>query len=52
MGFEILGGWIMMFRPRATTSLDDVGRALDLHGGFLERIPRVMFPGRPDVGSG
>ena len=49
MGFEILGGWLMVFRPRVTTSMDDLGRALDLHAAFLERIPRVAFPGRPDV---
>ena len=50
VGFEILDGWMMVFRPRATTSVDDVGRALDLHEAFLERIPRVVFPGRPDIG--
>jgi hypothetical protein len=50
MGFEILGGWLMVFRPRATTSVDDLDRALDLHEAFLERIPRVVFPGRPDIG--
>jgi hypothetical protein len=49
MGFEILGGWLMLFRPRVTTSIDDLGRALDLHEAFLERIPRVVFPGRPDI---
>jgi hypothetical protein len=49
MGFEILGGWIMVFRPRATTSVDDLGRALDLHDAFLDRVPRVVFPARPDT---
>jgi len=50
VGFEILGGWLMVFRPRATTSVDDLDRALELHEEFLERIPRVVFPGRPDMG--
>jgi len=49
MGFEILDGWLMVFRPRVKTSVDDLGRAVDLHAAFLERIPRVVFPGRPDI---
>lgn len=51
VGFEVLDGWLMVFRPRATTSVDDLERALDLHAAFLEQIPRVVFPGRPDLGG-
>ena len=51
VGFEILDGSLMVFRPRARTSVDDLGRALDLHGAFLQQIPRVVFPGRPDLGG-
>lgn len=48
MGFEILDGWLMVFRPRTTTSVDDLGRALELFDDFMARIPRVVFPSRPD----
>jgi hypothetical protein len=37
-----------VFRPRATTSLDDVARALALHDGLLERIPRILRTDRPE----
>lgn len=51
VGLEIAGGWLMVFRPRATTSVDDVSRTLSLFDAFMERIPRVVFPSRPDVRS-
>lgn len=51
VGVEVADGWLMVFRPRATTSLDDLDHALELFDGFLARIPRVVFPGRPDLGS-
>ena len=47
IGFEVLDGRLMVFRPRATTSLDDVARALALHDGLLERIPRILRTDRP-----
>jgi len=50
MGFEVLGGRLMVFRPRVTTSVDDVSRALELFEGLTERVPRVvpsLFPGVP-----
>lgn len=49
VGFELSDGWLMVFRPRATTSVDDLARALELHDAFLDRIPRVVFPVRPDL---
>ena len=42
VGFESLGGRLMVFRPRATTSVDDLARAVELHGRFLEQIPRLV----------
>ncbi|HEU4355237.1 MAG TPA: hypothetical protein VFT27_06575 [Actinomycetota bacterium] len=42
VGFEIRGARLMTFRPRSTTSLDDVGLALGLHDALSERIPRVV----------
>lgn len=42
VGFEILDGWLMVFRPRTTTSLDDLGRTVELYDGFRERIPGVV----------
>jgi len=42
VGFEVLGGTSMLFRPRVTTSVDDLSRAVELHDRFLERIPRVV----------
>ena len=47
IGFEVLDGRLMVFRPRATTSLDDVARALALLDGLLERIPRILRTDRP-----
>lgn len=49
IGFEILDGWLMVFRPRQTTSLDDLARTLELFDAFMARIPRVVFPSRPDA---
>jgi len=45
VGFEVLGGRLMVFRPRVTTSLDDLARAVELHDGFLERVPTVVRSG-------
>jgi Protein of unknown function (DUF3137) len=45
VGFEVLGGRLMVFRPRATTSLDDLARALKLSDAFTERIPEVVRTG-------
>lgn len=42
VGFEIRGARLMTFRPRPTTSLDDVGLALELHDALSERIPRIV----------
>ena len=42
VGFEGLGGRLMLFRPRATTSVDDLARAIELHDRFLEQIPHVV----------
>jgi hypothetical protein len=44
-GFEVVDARLMVFRPRATTSLDDVARALELSDAFAERIPRVVRAG-------
>lgn len=44
VGFEILGGRLMLFRPRVTTSVDDLSRAVELFDRFQERIPRVVRP--------
>lgn len=44
VGFEILGGRLMVFRPRVLTSLDDVAKALEVFGQLRERIPRVVGP--------
>lgn len=46
VGFEVLGGTAMLFRPRITTSLDDLSRAVELHDRFLEQIPRVVRAGQ------
>jgi len=45
VGFEVLGGRLMVFRPRVTTSLDDLARAVELHDGFLERVPTAVRSG-------
>lgn len=51
VGLEVLGGTSMLFRPRVTTSLDDIARTVELHDRFLERIPRAVraevIPPRP-----
>jgi hypothetical protein len=45
VGFEVLEGRVMVFRQRATASLDDVADSLALYDAFLERIPRVVGSG-------
>ncbi len=42
VGFEALGGRMMLFRPRATTSVDDLAGAVELYDRFLEQVPRVV----------
>jgi hypothetical protein len=45
VGFELVSGRLMVFRPRMTTSLDDLARALELGDAFAERVPRVVRAG-------
>jgi hypothetical protein len=45
VGFEIFAGRVMVFRQRATASLDDVADSLALYDAFRERIPRVVGSG-------
>jgi hypothetical protein len=42
VGFEILDGRLLLFRRRATTSLDDLSATLALVDAFRERVPRVV----------
>lgn len=49
VGFEILDGRLMVFRPRVTTSVDDVQRTLEAFDAFRERIPRVVGPADPSI---
>jgi hypothetical protein len=44
VGFEVLGGDALVFRPRTTPSLDDLDRALELYDRFVEHVPRVVRP--------
>ena len=61
VGFEVVGGRLMLFEPRRASSVDDVHRALRRSDAFLERVPAVVpalfpvaappisgVPGRPD----
>ena len=41
-GFEVLDGRLIVFRPRAIGSLDDVNQALCLFDAFMARVPRVV----------
>jgi hypothetical protein len=45
VGFEIVGGRVMVFRRRATVGLDDVADAMALYDAFIERIPKVVASG-------
>jgi hypothetical protein len=45
VGFELLDGRVMIFRQRATASLDDVAEVVTLYDAFRERIPRVVASG-------
>jgi hypothetical protein len=45
VGFEIAAGRLMLFRSRATTSLDDVTRVLELADAFAQRVPSVVRTG-------
>lgn len=42
IGFEIRDGWLMLFRPRMTTSVDDLSRAVELYDRLREQIPGVV----------
>lgn len=42
VGFEVLGGRLMLYRPRVTTSVDDLTRAIELQDRFIEQIPHVV----------
>ncbi|HEY7478848.1 MAG TPA: DUF3137 domain-containing protein [Actinomycetota bacterium] len=41
IGFEVLGGTLMVFRPRTSASYDDLGKAVELLERLLEQVPRV-----------
>ena len=45
VGFEVVGGRVMVFRRRATVSLDDVADSLALYDAFVGRIPKVVATG-------
>ena len=45
VGFEVAGSRVLVFRRRATASLDDVADSLALYDGFVEHIPRVVATG-------
>jgi hypothetical protein len=45
VGFEVSGDRVMVFRRRATASLDDVADSLALYDDFVEHIPRVVVAG-------
>ena len=45
VGFEVSGTRVMVFRRRATASLDDVADSLALYDDFVEHIPRVVVAG-------
>ena len=45
VGFEIAAGRVMVFRRRATVSLDDVADSLALYDAFIERVPTVVATG-------
>jgi hypothetical protein len=45
VGFEILGGRLLLFRRRTTVSLDDLAATLDLYVAFRARIPGVVTAG-------
>lgn len=42
VGFEVLDGRVLVFRQRATLSLDDVSATLALFDAFTDRVPRVV----------
>jgi hypothetical protein len=46
VGFEVLGGRLMVFEPRMRTSVDDVARALGRYDAFLDRVPGVVSSSR------
>ena len=41
-GIEVLDGRLMVFRPRALSSLDDLARVIQVFDAFLEHVPRVV----------
>jgi hypothetical protein len=42
VGFEALGGRLMVFEPRLRSSVDDLARALRRYEEFLEHVPGVV----------
>ena len=42
VGFEVVGGKLMVFGPRPRTSIDDLPRALRRFDGFLDQVPPVV----------
>ena len=44
-GFEVLDGRLMLFHPRAITSLDDLAQVVRLFDAFLKHVPRVVRAG-------
>ena len=44
-GFEVLRGRLMVFRPRALNSLDDVAQVVHVFDAFLAHVPRVVSAG-------
>ena len=48
VGFEILGGRLMVFEPRMRSSVDDVARLLERYDAFLDHVPRVVQQDVPD----
>ena len=44
-GFEVLHGRLMVFRPRALNSLDDLAQVVRLFDAFLKHVPRVVRAG-------
>jgi hypothetical protein len=42
VGFEVMDGRVLVFRQRATLSLDDVSETLALFDAFTDRVPRVV----------
>jgi hypothetical protein len=44
-GFEVLDGRLMVFRPRAIHSLDDLAQVVQVFDAFMEQVPQVVRAG-------